>query len=76
MRDQVEVLYYDDGQAPDPVQFAVDLSKQTQPYQVILARMPRCNTLGEAAKAFREKIAEFKNDPDYELCASSGPSTR
>ena len=28
--------------------------------------MPRCNTLGEAAKTLQEKIAAFKNDPDYE----------
>ena len=42
----------------------MDLSKQTQPYQVILARMPRCNTLGEAAKALQDKITASKNDPN------------
>jgi hypothetical protein len=73
VRKQVEILFYDEGQGSDPVQFAVDLSQQTQPYQVILARMTRCNTLGDAAKALREKIAGFKNDPNYELLRKLRP---
>jgi hypothetical protein len=67
VRDQVEILYYDDGQVSGTAHFAVDLSKQTQPYQVILACMPRCNTLGEAAKTLQDKIATFKNNSDYEV---------
>ena len=67
VRDQVEILYYDDGQASGTAHFAVDLSKQTQPYQVILACMPRRNTLGEAAKTLQDKIATFKNNSDYEV---------
>ena len=66
IRDQTEVLYYDSGGSSGPVQFAVDLSKQTQPYQVILACLPRCNTLGEAAKMLQEKMVVFKNAPDYQ----------
>ncbi len=66
VREQVEILYYDDDPSLDAEQFAVDLSKQTQPYQVILARIPRCDTFGEAAKTLREKIAAFKNDADYQ----------
>jgi hypothetical protein len=65
VRDQVEVLYYGTGGQPDNAQFAVDLSRQTQPYQVILARTPRCNTLGEAAKTLQDKIAASRNDPNY-----------
>ncbi len=65
VREQVEVLYYDSGGFSGTPSFAVDLSKQTQPYQVILARMPRCNTLGEAAKALQDRIAVSKNDPNY-----------
>jgi len=65
IRDQVEVLYYDSGGSSGPAQFGVDLSKQTQPYQVILARMPRCNTLREAAKALEDKITASQNDPSY-----------
>jgi hypothetical protein len=67
MRSQVDILHYEDGQSPDMTQFAVDLSKQTQPYQVILARMPQHSTFDAAAKALRQKIAEFTNDPDYEV---------
>jgi len=66
VREQAEVLYYDDSQSPGAEQFAVDLSRQTQPYQVVLTRMPRGNTLGEAAKTLQAKIAAFKNDPHYE----------
>jgi hypothetical protein len=67
IRDQVEVLYYDSGGSSGPAQFAVDLSKETQPYQVILARMPRCNTLGEAAKMLQDKMAAFKSARDYQV---------
>lgn len=65
VREQVEVLFYDKGQVSDPVQFAVDLSKQTQPYQVILARMTPGNTFGEATRTLLKKIAAFKSDPNY-----------
>jgi hypothetical protein len=64
VREQVEVLYYD-GRATDAVEFAVDLSKETRPYQVVLACVPRGGTLGQAAKALQGKIAGYKNDPDY-----------
>ncbi len=64
VRDQVEVLYYEAGGPSGAASFAVDLSKQTQPYQVILARMPRCDTLGAAAKVLQDKIAASGNDPN------------
>jgi len=65
-RVQVEILYHDFGQSPDTAQFVVDLSKRTQPYQVVLARVPQCRTLREAAKAVQEKITEFATRPNYE----------
>jgi hypothetical protein len=64
VREQVEVLYYD-GRATDAVEFAVDLSNQTRPYQVVLACVPRGGTLGQTTKALQGKIAGFKNDPNY-----------
>jgi hypothetical protein len=67
VREQVEILYYKHGQQQEPDEFAVDLCKNTEPYQVILARIPRCNTLKEALAAAEKKIAEFKNNPDYEV---------
>jgi hypothetical protein len=66
VRDQVEILYCTNRESPDTEEFAVDLSKQTQPYQVILARMPRPNTLGEAVQAMQSKTAEFKKSRYYE----------
>ncbi|MCU0915463.1 MAG: hypothetical protein MUC88_12990, partial [Planctomycetes bacterium] len=64
-REQVEVLYHAAGASRDRDEFAVDLSRETQPYQVVLARMPRGDTLGGAVQALREKTAGFQNDPNY-----------
>jgi len=66
IRDQVEVLYYDSDGSSDPPQFAVDLSRETQPYQVILACMPHCDTLGEAARTLQDKMAAFRNAPNHQ----------
>jgi prepilin-type processing-associated H-X9-DG protein len=66
IRDQVEVLYDDTSESAKTAEFAVDLCRHTQPYQVILARIPRANTLGETARTLRDKIAAFKDDPDYQ----------
>jgi len=74
VRDQVDVLYYNDGESAEAVQFAVDLSKRTQPYQVVLARMPRGNTLGEAVKMLQEKMGARKNDRDYETLRKLRPT--
>jgi len=43
----------------------VDLSKQTDPHQVVLARMRRNGTFGQSVAAVEEKISEFEVDPDY-----------
>jgi prepilin-type processing-associated H-X9-DG protein len=68
-REQVEILYYKFGDNKESDEFAVDLCKHTQPYQVVLACMPRRNTLGEALIEIEQKISEFKKEPDYEaLC--------
>jgi hypothetical protein len=76
IRDQVEVLYYDSGGSSGPAQFAVDLSRETQPYQVILARMPHCNTLGEAAKMLQDKMAAFKSVANYQVQSRLQPGDR
>lgn len=67
VREQVEILYYKYGDSPKTTEFAVDLCKHTQPYQVVLACMPRCNTLDEAVTAVEQNISEFKNDPNYDV---------
>jgi prepilin-type processing-associated H-X9-DG protein len=73
VREQVEVLYYDGDQPTGTAQFAVDLSKETRPYQVVLACLPRSNTLGEAARTLQGKIAGFKSDPDYAVLCKLRP---
>ncbi|HNS20403.1 MAG TPA: hypothetical protein PKH24_07880 [Sedimentisphaerales bacterium] len=66
MRDQLEVLHYEYGDANRAEEFAVDLCRYTEPYQVILARMSRRGTLHETAKVLQENVDGFKEDPDYE----------
>ena len=73
VRNQVEVLYHEDRRSPQGEQFAVDLCRQTQPYQVILARLPRCGTFGESVRVLRESIAAFERNPDYETLRKLRP---
>ena len=69
VRNQVEVLHYEKSHYSEHDQFAVDLSRQTRPYQVILAVLPRCATFAESVRILRERIAAFEKNPDYEkLC--------
>jgi hypothetical protein len=51
---QVRVLYRDGGK------FAVDLSYQSSPYQIVLAKMPRKASLAETLTELNEKIAASK----------------
>jgi len=73
VREQVEILYYKYGDSPETTEFAVDLCKHTQPYQVVLACMPRRNILGEAVAEVKQKISEFKHDPYYEVLRKLRP---
>jgi prepilin-type processing-associated H-X9-DG protein len=66
VRGQVDILYYEYGEQKGSDWFAVDLCRHTQPYQVVLALVPRCDTLGEAVSDVEKKISEFKLDPDYD----------
>ena len=76
VREQVDIIYYKYGEQPSEAEFAVDLCRHTKPYQVVLARVPRCNTLGEAVTAIEKKISEFKQDPDYEVLRKLRPIDR
>ncbi|MBC8469389.1 MAG: hypothetical protein H8D56_07945 [Planctomycetes bacterium] len=64
--EQVDILYYKHIEYPDKADFVVDLCKYTEPYQVVLALLPRRDTLREMVDAVEQKIAEFKHDPHYE----------
>ncbi|MEN6578381.1 MAG: hypothetical protein ABFD90_18695 [Phycisphaerales bacterium] len=73
VREQAEILYYDYGDSAEAVQFAVDLGRNTYPYQVILARVPSCSTFGDATRTLREKAELFQKDPDYEVLHTLRP---
>jgi hypothetical protein len=76
VREQVDILYYKyDDQASD-VDFAVDLCKHTNPYQVVLARMLWPTTLGQAVAAVEKQISEFKLDTDHEALRKLRPIDR
>jgi hypothetical protein len=67
MRGQVEIL---SGGFVDLFGFrgfAVDLCKDSMPYQVVLARIAQQeDTLGAKVASVEKRIADFKNNPDYE----------
>ena len=66
VREQVEILHYGYGDTSDSDTFAVDLCKHTQPYQIVLARMPISETLRGTVAAVEQAISQFEDDPDYE----------
>lgn len=73
VREQVDILSYEFGDVPEGDFFIVDLCAHTEPYQVILARIPRCATLGETYRTLGEKISKFKDDPDYTALSKLRP---
>ncbi len=76
VREQVEILYYKYGEQGSGDEFAVDLCKHTSPYQVVLALVPRSNTLGETIATVEKEISEFKHDPHYEVLRKLRPIDR
>ena len=64
--EQVDILYYKRGKQRNDSEFAVDLSRQTQPYQVVLAIVPRRASLTDTIADLEKKISEFELDPDYD----------
>ena len=75
VREQIDILYYKYADEQSAAEFAVDLCRHTNPYQVILALVPRKNTLGEIVTAVEEKISEFRHDPDYEVLCKLRPGS-
>jgi prepilin-type processing-associated H-X9-DG protein len=76
VREQVEILHYGYGDKRDNASFAVDLCKHTQPYQIILARMPVASTLRETVATVEQAISAFKDDPDYDTLRRLRPIDR
>ncbi|OHB82517.1 MAG: hypothetical protein A2Z38_09250 [Planctomycetes bacterium RBG_19FT_COMBO_48_8] len=73
IREQVEILYYRYGQQGSADEFAVYLCKYTEPYQVVLARMPRGDTLDATLNEAQKYISDFKRDSDYEVLRKLRP---
>ena len=76
VREQVEILYYRSGENRDTAEFAVDLCKHTQPYQVVLARAPRGNTLRATLADVEREIATFRERAEYEALRKLRPIDR
>ncbi|MFH1716275.1 MAG: hypothetical protein ABIF19_02905 [Planctomycetota bacterium] len=70
---QVEILHYKFGQRGGAAEFSVDLCRHTDPYQVVLARVPRGETLGETLAQVQKYIAEFKQDQYYNVLRELRP---
>jgi hypothetical protein len=60
MLKQVQVLFAVDYNGTSPSEFALDLSKQTQPNQIILAVLKPAGTLSEMLTGMDRKIALFR----------------
>jgi len=73
VREQVEVLHCTYAQPGDAANFSLDLCKHTNPYQIVLARMPRRQTLGAMLNEVQKYISDFKRDPDYEVLRKLRP---
>ena len=59
LRDQVDVLYlHRDREWETPNEYALDLCRDSKPNQVIVARIPRKETIQATLKDCEQKIAE------------------
>jgi len=76
VNEQVDVLFGKSDEADNSDEFAVDLCKYTQPYQVILATVPRQETLSEMISYVESKISEFSSDPNYTHLRELDPSDK
>jgi hypothetical protein len=65
IREQVDILYCEGSERQGATGFALDPCKYTSPYQIVLARMRRSDSLGHAVTAVQEKSLQFKKDPKY-----------
>lgn len=77
VREQVDVLYYKQGDQTSKTEFVVDLCMYYyNPYQVVLACVPQQKNLGKTLAFVEQKIVDFKKDPDYEQLRKLRPSRR
>jgi hypothetical protein len=76
VREQVDVLCYENGDQGIETEFAVDLCAYTNPYQVVLACVPQQENLGKTVEFVERKISEFIQDPNYEQMRKLKPAIR
>jgi hypothetical protein len=63
LREQVQILLCQDDPNTDGVTgFAIDLCKYTKPNQVVIAQIPRKDTLAQMLGDLEERIAEFPKE--------------
>jgi hypothetical protein len=60
LRDQIDILLYEEHQSKVPPSFAIDLSKYTQPYQLVIAMVEPNENLAQTIECLRTKISEFQ----------------
>ena len=75
VREQVDILYYKYADKENAAEFAVDLCRHTNPYQVVLALVPRQDNLSEIVNAVKQKISEFKRGHNYEALRKLRPAS-
>jgi hypothetical protein len=70
IREQIEVLHYREFEATEHLwrftEFAVDLCKHTEPYQVVLAMVVPKDTLADTLTYVGQQVDAFRRQCDYE----------
>ncbi|MBN2182992.1 MAG: hypothetical protein JW715_13865 [Sedimentisphaerales bacterium] len=74
VNEQVDILFGEFNESGNSDEFAVDLCKYTQPYQVILAVVPRQGTFDQMISYVDSKTLEFQLDPNYAYLSELNPS--
>ena len=65
--DQVEVLYCNSIENRELTEFALDLCKFTEPYQIVIAVTEPKDSLAETYKTLQKKIREIKSNPERQF---------
>jgi len=66
MREQVQILYCRSGRYPgDVVEYALDLCRHSQPYQVVVAVIEPRNSLAETIDHLGVQIGKYEKSADY-----------
>jgi len=73
IREQVEVVYTTSKRRErslEPAEYALDLCRQSQPYQIVVASVELKYTLAETLEHIRAQASDFKKRPYYEQARS------